>query len=143
MFRRLYDIVPDEAKVNLLTNYRCQYDLLRLTVSLFYRHEKDISLAHCKASVQECHPVYHPFSFFAYMTGEAEQVGADGSFCNPGEAAVVVEQVERILENWPQEWGKSLDYNSICVVSSEFSQVHVYFGHDSNTPVKSHARPIL
>jgi superfamily I DNA and/or RNA helicase/exoribonuclease R len=123
LFRRLYKIQPKHLQVNLMTNYRCNYDILRLTSTLFYDlNVNDVSKDFCKAVDRTAHPDYHSFSFVAVVDGDAEQGGKDGSYANVREALVVVHHLQRILRNWPPDWGPTTE-GQVCVVTSEYRQV--------------------
>lgn len=121
MFRRLYKLLPSKSIISLITNYRCNYEIFCLTLSLFYNYD-DAHPDQCKAPVQDPHPDYHPFSFFAVTEGTAEQGGSDGSYVNLKEALVVVDQVMKVLYRWPMEWRERSEAD-VCVVASEYRQV--------------------
>ena len=104
-----------------MTNYRCNYDILRLTSSLFYGLD-DVSADYCKADDRTAHPDYHSFSFIAVVDGFAEQGGEDGSYMNHKEASVAVDHLQNILTKWPGEWGP-VEEADVCVVTSEYRQV--------------------
>ncbi|XP_062505134.1 helicase with zinc finger domain 2-like isoform X2 [Corticium candelabrum] len=126
LFRRLYKLLPSKSIISLITNYRCNYEIFCLTLSLFYNYD-DAHPDQCKAPVQDPHPDYHPFSFFAVTEGTAEQGGSDGSYVNLKEALVVVDQVMKVLYRWPMEWRERSEAD-VCVVASEYRQVQ-YIRH--------------
>jgi exoribonuclease R/superfamily I DNA and/or RNA helicase len=118
LFRRLYKDMSTvlNLKVDLVVNYRCHYDILNISSHLFYHAGKvDSSNA---LGPSDKHPIFQPVSFFATSNTQSKQQGEDGSYYNPKEAQTVVRQVEKILDNWPSEWGSYKD-NDLCVITTE------------------------
>lgn len=107
-----------ELKVDLVSNYRCHYDILNISSRLFYgTGNVDRSNA---LGPQDRHPNFKPVSFYATSDTISTQAGEDGSYYNAKEAWAVARQVERILDDWP--WWPYED-NDLCVITTEKWQV--------------------
>ncbi|XP_065832420.1 3'-5' exoribonuclease HELZ2-like isoform X4 [Oscarella lobularis] len=122
LFRRLRKVVPEIARVDLVTNYRSHRDLFALIGRLFYKYDK-ISSRQARSKVTVSHPRFHPFGFYV-CDGLAQQNYTDGSYVNPVEAMAIIEQVKAVRDCWPEEWGRiGTELSRICIVTSEQNQI--------------------
>ena len=101
----------------LLNNYRCQSGILMLASSLFYG-----STLQCRVSDSFADPEKpYPLMFLCSSLGST--IGDVPEPTNRGEAVILLDQVERLVKNWPQhEWGV-LALENICIMTPSPNQV--------------------
>ena len=94
-------------------------EILRFISAVFYGGPEKLTAGGSIPSVVEITPL----QFYA-VQGKEVQDTESTSFYNHAESSEVVEQVEQLLINWPQEWGRKSP-EDIGVISPYYDQVHV------------------
>lgn len=105
LFKRLYErykeIGPQATShISVLTtSYRCHYEILSLSLRILYNP----GLQPC-VSQPPTHPLApYPLMFVCSSLDSAPHgVGED---TNEGEASILMHQVARFVDPWPEEWG--------------------------------------
>ena len=131
LFKRLYErykeIGPQATShISVLTtSYRCHYEILSLSLRILYNP----GLQPC-VSQPPTHPLApYPLMFVCSSLDSAPHgVGED---TNEGEASILMHQVARFVDPWPEEWGER-DMATICIVVSSRRQVR---GHIIELPL--------
>ncbi|XP_077999824.1 3'-5' exoribonuclease HELZ2-like isoform X2 [Glandiceps talaboti] len=114
---KLTDRQRQNYMVMLNENYRCNQSIVNFLSNLYYKGTPlTASTDHTKSS----HPDLHPLVFYSAYGEEQKHLS---SYFNLAEVAEIGEQVNWLVENWPEGvWGP-LDVKQIGVVSVYTAQV--------------------
>ncbi|GCB60757.1 hypothetical protein scyTo_0009228 [Scyliorhinus torazame] len=107
-----------KSRLIFTENYRSVKEIIDFVSKHFYVEKADAFQA--SGNIPR-HPRFYPL-MFCHVRGSSCFNSSKLSWYNETEIIQVVERVESVLNNWPEEWGK-LDPSSVCVVSSEGFQV--------------------
>ncbi|XP_064477972.1 probable helicase with zinc finger domain isoform X2 [Ornithodoros turicata] len=115
LLERLNQLYPRThcCRVLLQDNYRSHEILVRYTSESFY----DSRLR--SAGYRVSHSYFPPLTFFA---ARGSDLVDDTSFFNNAEVREVCDQMYKVVEGWPKEWGP-LDLSKIAVVTPYYEQV--------------------
>lgn len=101
----VYDSTPSDPsstpKVLLKANYRNHREIIKFVAQVFYGGEESLKAKSVQADI----PEFPPLAFYA-ANGREVQDSNSTSYYNEAEIMEVVEQVNRVLERWPKEWGE-------------------------------------
>ncbi|XP_077088744.1 3'-5' exoribonuclease HELZ2-like [Siphateles boraxobius] len=101
-----------QSRIIFNENYRSTKDIVDFVSTHFYVGKTDVIKA--KGDVPP-HPHQHALQFH-HVRGECCLDSTSMSWFNPEQILSVVDIVQGILEEWPQEWGDK-DPESVCVLS--------------------------
>ncbi|XP_077192077.1 3'-5' exoribonuclease HELZ2 [Paroedura picta] len=104
--------VAKKCRVIFNENYRSTAGIIDFVSRHFYVGKGDA--IHAMGQIPP-HPEFHPL-MFCHVAGYAEQDASKTSWINSSEVMQVVEKVQEMSEEWPDEWGER-DLQRICVVS--------------------------
>ncbi|XP_048054667.1 helicase with zinc finger domain 2 isoform X2 [Megalobrama amblycephala] len=119
LLNRLFYYYQDEntnaakqSRIIFSENYRSTKDIVDFVSTYFYVGKSDVIKA--KGDVPS-HPHQHALQFH-HVRGECRLDSTSMSWFNPEQILSVVDIVQGIMEEWPQEWGDQ-DPESVCVLS--------------------------
>lgn len=101
-----------QSRIIFNENYRSTKDIVDFVSTHFYVGKTDVIKA--KGDVPP-HPHQHALQFH-HVRGECFLDSTSMSWFNPEQILSVVDIVQGIMEEWPQEWGDK-DPESVCVLS--------------------------
>ncbi|XP_067314831.1 3'-5' exoribonuclease HELZ2 [Pseudorasbora parva] len=101
-----------QSRIIFNENYRSTKDIVDFVSTHFYVGKSDVIKA--KGDVPS-HPHQHALQF-RHVRGECCLDTTSMSWFNPEQILRVVDIVQEIMEEWPQEWGDK-DPESVCVLS--------------------------
>ncbi|KAG1930154.1 helicase with zinc finger domain 2 [Pimephales promelas] len=101
-----------QSRIIFNENYRSTKDIVDFVSTHFYVGKTDVIKA--KGDVPP-HPHQHALQFH-HVRGECSLDSSSMSWFNPEQIRRVVDIVQGILKEWPQEWGDK-DPESVCVLS--------------------------
>ncbi|XP_012934940.1 helicase with zinc finger domain 2 isoform X2 [Aplysia californica] len=108
-----------QSPLNILLsiNYRTKPEILRFISSVFYGGPENLKAYGKIPSVVHITPLM----FFA-VQGREMQSETSTSYVNSAEAQEVVEQLQRLIDQWPEEWGR----DSPEVAASQVAVIATY-----------------
>ncbi|KAL5493254.1 hypothetical protein EMCRGX_G014403 [Ephydatia muelleri] len=124
LFKRLYEryeeIGPQATShISVLTtSYRCHKEILDLSLRLVYN-----SGLHPGVSQPPTHPLA-PYPLVFVCSSLDPTPHSMGEDTNEGEASILMHQVARFVEPWPEEWGER-DMATVCIMVSSRRQITV------------------
>ncbi|KAG7478367.1 hypothetical protein MATL_G00079860 [Megalops atlanticus] len=101
-----------KSRIIFNENYRSTQEIVDFVSAHFYVGTRDAIKA--SGNVPP-HPQCHPLRFH-HVRGECRLDTATMSWYNLDEVACVVDVVQRLLKEWPEEWGQK-DEKMVCVLS--------------------------
>ncbi len=105
-------VVAKQSRIIFTENYRSTKDIVDFVSTHFYVGKSDVIKA--RGDVPP-HPQQHALQFH-HVRGECCLDPTSMSWFNAEQILSVVDIVQRIMKEWPQEWGDK-DTESVCVLS--------------------------
>ncbi|XP_035243629.1 helicase with zinc finger domain 2 isoform X1 [Anguilla anguilla] len=104
--------VASKSRIIFNENYRSTKDIVEFVSTHFYVGKSD--------AIKACgnvppHPQYHPLRFY-HIHGECHLDTSTMSWYNHEEVACVVDVVQKLIKEWPPQWGNQ-EQKMICVLS--------------------------
>ena len=114
-------------KVFLTDNYRNHREIVSFIAKVFYTEENCLTAKSEQQDVKD----RAPMAFYA-CSGHEEQENRSSSIYNQSEVDEIVEQVNHLYENWPEEWNER-NLKEVLVTTPYTDQVKILKIH-THTP---------